>query len=64
MRALYAFCFAPASLDLSADLGLDTCGWEDPVYASPIAGLNAVQCEVPRERFAGAEAEQRLADLE
>ncbi|WP_295389016.1 GvpL/GvpF family gas vesicle protein [uncultured Thiodictyon sp.] len=64
MRALYAFCFAPASLDLSADLGLDTCGWEDPVYISPTAGLKAILSNCPAERFAGDEAEQRLGDLD
>ena len=65
MRAIYAFCFAPASLEVDrvADLGLDDCGWEEPVYISPAAGLKAVLSDCPAERFAGAEAEERLADL-
>ncbi|WP_295455068.1 GvpL/GvpF family gas vesicle protein [uncultured Thiodictyon sp.] len=66
MRALYAFCFAPASLavELSLELGLDTCGWEDPVYISPTAGLKAILSSCPAERFADNEAEQRLGDLD
>jgi hypothetical protein len=64
MRALYAFCFAPATLEQSLELGLDTCGWEDPVYISPAAGLKAILSDCPAERFAGAQAEQRLGDLD
>lgn len=62
MGAIYCFCFAPPRLP--ADLAFDACGWEDPVYVSPIAGLSAVVSEVPPERFAGAAAEERLADLQ
>ncbi|HYN79696.1 MAG TPA: GvpL/GvpF family gas vesicle protein [Lamprocystis sp. (in: g-proteobacteria)] len=61
MSALYCFCFAPPGL--TTDLGFDACGWEDPVYISAVAGLSAVVSEVPPGRFAGAEAEGRLADL-
>lgn len=61
MAAIYCFCFAPASLP--SDLEFPACGWEDPVSISPAAGLRVVLSEVPRERFEGAEAEQRLADL-
>jgi len=41
MRAIYAFCFAPASLEVEQALasGIDDCGWEDPVYLSAAAGL-------------------------
>jgi hypothetical protein len=62
MGAIYCFCFA--SNRLPADLDFAPGGWEDPVYISQGAGLSAVLAEVPRTRFAGADAEQRLADLE
>ena len=65
MRAIYAFCFAPASLqiDQAGALGLGDCGWEEPVYIGAAAGLKAVLSDCPAERFAGAQAEERLADL-
>jgi len=65
MRAIYAFCFAPASLEVeqALALGLDDCGWEEPVYISTAAGLKAVLSDCPADRFAGAQAEGRLADL-
>jgi hypothetical protein len=66
VRTIYAFCFAPASLDVSsaADLGLGDCGWDEPISIAPTAGLRAVLSYCPAERFAGAEAEERLADLQ
>jgi len=65
MRALYAFCFAPPALDqAAAGLAFDDCGWEDPVYIAPAAGLRAVLSACPMDRFTGPEADTRLADLE
>jgi len=62
MGAIYCFCFAPAALP--TDLDFAACGWEDPIVVRPIAGLNAVLCEVPRDRYTGDAAERRLADLQ
>ncbi len=68
MRALYAFCFGPASLDEArldeaAGLTFADCGWEDPIRLLPAAGLRAVVSDCPTDRFTGPEAEARLADL-
>ncbi|RKT46110.1 GvpL/GvpF family gas vesicle protein [Thiocapsa rosea] len=62
MDAFYCFCFAPACL--ASDLRFDDCGWEDPIEIRRLAGLDVILSRVPLGRFAGAEAEQRLADLE
>lgn len=62
---LYCFCFIPGALQSLAaarDLGLDDCGWEDPVRVVAVAGLGAVVSAVPAERFIGTAAEARLAD--
>ena len=62
MDALYCFCFAPPCLPL--ELRFDDCGWEDPIEVRRLAGFDVILSRVPIERFTGAEAEQRLADLE
>lgn len=62
MNAIYCFCFAPACLP--SHLAFDACGWEDPVEIRRVAGLRVILSRVPLERFAGPEAEQRLADLD
>ncbi|NCC29045.1 MAG: hypothetical protein EOM22_13115 [Gammaproteobacteria bacterium] len=62
MDAFYCFCFAPACLP--SDLRFDDCGWEDPIEVRRLAGLDVILSRVPLGRFTGAEAEQRLADLD
>lgn len=62
MDAFYCFCFAPACLP--SDLRFEDCGWEDPIEVRRLAGFDVILSRVPLGRFTGAEAEQRLADLE